>query len=108
MGGLAADVMGMAQGENLRRDVRYRIGRWLGTTMPSGIFGVLLLGSVGFPLATWLEWLRGGLDEPLGVEIAMLLAWLLCALLAYTWWFSARQGLAEPRGAADSPRRGRQ
>ena len=94
--------MAMAEGEDVRRDVRYRVGRWLGATMPSGIFGVLLLGSFGFPLATWLEWLRGGRDEPLGVEVAMLLAWLLCALLAYAWWFSARLGTAESGGRASA------
>ena len=90
--------MAMAEGEDVRRDVRYRVGRWLGATLPSGIFGVLLLGSFGFPLATWLEWLQGGPGEPLGVEVAMLLAWLLCALLAYAWWFSARLGTAESGG----------
>lgn len=95
--------MGMAQGEDVRRDVRYRIGRWLGSTLPSGIFVVLLLGSVGFPLATWLEWLQGSLDEPLGIEVAMYAAWALCALLTYAWWFSAR--LASPEsGASDSLR----
>ena len=94
--------MGMAQGENVRRDVRYRIGRWLGSTTPRGIFGVLLLASVGFPIATWLEWLQGSLGEPLGVEIFMFLAWLLCAALAYAWWFFARLGATEP-DRADPP-----
>ena len=95
--------MGMAQGEDGRRDVRYRVGRWLGSTTPRGIFGVLLLASVGFPIATWLEWLQGSLGEPLGVEIFMFLAWLLSAALAYAWWFFARLGATEP-DRRDPPR----
>ena len=101
---VAADVITMAREENVHLDVRYRVGRWLGETMPSGLFAVLLLGSVGVPLATWLEWLGGGLGEPLGVELIMALAWLACTSLAYAWWFSARQGPAE---TTDSARRGR-
>ena len=85
----------MAQGEDVRRDVRYRVGRWLGSTTPRGIFVVLLLATVGFPLATWLEWLQGSLGEPLGVEILMLIAWLLCGALAYAWWFFARLAAKE-------------
>ena len=95
----------MARGEEVRHDVRYRLGRWLGETMPSGVFVVLLLASIGLPLATWLEWLGGGLGEPLGVEVALALAWLACVSLAYVWWFSARQASAET-GGSDSPRRG--
>ena len=94
----------MAREENVRYDVRYRVGAWLGSRMPPGIFGVLLLASLGVPLATWLELARGGLEEPLGVELVMLLAWLLCALLAYSWWFYARQDAAGS-GEGDSPRR---
>lgn len=85
----------MTQGEDVRRDVRYRVGRWLGSTTPRGIFVVLLLATVGFPLATWLEWLQGSLGEPLGVEILMLIAWLLCGALAYAWWFFARLAATE-------------
>jgi hypothetical protein len=99
--------MGMAGGASGGQDVRYRVGRWLGSSTPRGIFAVLLLGSVGFPLATWLEWARGGLDEPLGIEIGLLLTWLLCVLLAYAWWFFARQSALEA-GGDDPPRRSRQ
>ena len=73
--------------------------------MPSGIFAVLLLASVGFPLAAWFEWLGGGPGEPLGVEVVMALAWLACVSLAYAWWFSGRQAPAQNSGS-DSPRRG--
>ena len=107
-GSATADSTTMARDESAHRpDVRCRLGRWLGETMPSGIFAVLLLASVGFPLAAWLEWLRGGLGEPLGVEVVMALAWLSCVSLAYAWWFSGRQAPAETSGS-DSPRRGRQ
>jgi hypothetical protein len=100
--------MGMAGGARGRQDVRYRVGRWLGSSTPRGIFAVLLLGSVGFPLATWLEWARGGLDEPLGIEIALPLVWLVCVLLAYAWWFFARESALEASGEDDPVRRGRQ
>ena len=96
----------MAQEESVRHDVRYRVGRWLGETMPSGIFAVLLLASIGFPLATWFEWLGGGLGEPLGVEVAMALSWLACVSLVYAWWFSGRQAATETR-ANDTPGRAR-
>jgi hypothetical protein len=85
----------MAREENVHPDVRYRVGSWLGERLPSALFAVLLLASVGFPLATWLEWLRGGLGEPLGVELVMAVAWLASASLAYAWWFSARHDSAE-------------
>jgi len=88
------------RGEELRRDARYRVGRWLGRRWPTDLFGVLLLASVGFPVATWLEWLRGGLGEPLGIEVAMLCAWAGSSLLAYAWWFFARQERAELGGIA--------
>jgi hypothetical protein len=97
----------MAREESVQRDVRYRLGRWLGETLPSAMFAVLLLASLGFPVATWVEWLRGGLGEPLGVEVVMALGWIACASLAYAWWFSTRQGVADAR-ASDPPRRGRQ
>jgi hypothetical protein len=104
-GSATADSTTMARDESAHRpDVRYRLGRWLGETMPSGIFAVLLLASVGFPLAAWFEWLGGGPGEPLGVEVVMALAWLACVSLAYAWWFSGRQPPAEPSGS-DSPRR---
>lgn len=98
------DLMPMARENDLAPDVRYRVGRWLGETMPSGIFAVLLLASIGFPLATWLEWLGGGLGEALGVEVVLALAWLASVSLAYAWWFSGRQASAEP-GTSDSPGR---
>jgi hypothetical protein len=106
-GGATTDSITMAQEESVRHDVRYRVGRWLGETMPSGIFAVLLLASVGFPLAAWFEWLGGGLGEPLGVEVVMALAWLGSVSLAYAWWFSGRHASAEAR-RSDSPRRARQ
>jgi len=86
-----------ARSEALRCDARYRVGRWLGRRSPPDLFGVLLLASVGFPVATWLEWLRGGFGEPLGIEVAMAFAWLGSTLLAYTWWFFARADRAESR-----------
>lgn len=88
-----------SRGEELRRDARYRVGRWLGRRWPTDLFGVLLLASVGFPVATWLEWLRGGLGEPLGIEVAMVCVWLGCTLLVYAWWFFARADRAESRRA---------
>jgi hypothetical protein len=102
-----ADPTVMARAENVHPDVRYRVGCWLGEKMPSGLFAVLLLASVGFPLATWLEWFRGGLGEPLGVELVMAVAWLASASLTYAWWYSARHDRAETQKAASS-RRGRQ
>ena len=94
----------MAREESAYRpDVRYRLGRWLGETMPSGIFAVLLLASVGFPLAAWFEWL-GRPNEPLGVEVVMALAWLACVSLAYAWWFSGRRALRRTAGATRPPR----
>jgi hypothetical protein len=92
---VAADVITMPREDNVHPDVRYRVGCWLGEKMPSGLFAVLLLASVGFPLTTWLEWLQGGLGEPLGVELVMAVAWLASASLAYAWWFSARHDSAE-------------
>jgi hypothetical protein len=102
-----ADVVTMARERNVCADVRCRVGRWLGETMPSGLFAVLLLVSLGFPLATGLEWLSGGLGEPLGIEVLMALAWLGCSSLAYAWWFSARHDPAGT-GESDSPRLRRQ
>jgi hypothetical protein len=82
--------------EEVRRDTRYRVGRWLSR---DGYLFIALsfIAAIALPVGACVDWLQGH-DEPrLEAKLVGLIVWLLSVLVLYVWWFFARQDRAEKR-----------
>jgi hypothetical protein len=84
--------------EQVRRDFRYRTGRWFfGRRGQYQMGTVLVCAAVALPLGIVLTALEGG-EMPRGKELLAFVAMLAAGLfVVYTWWFYSRQDRSELR-----------
>jgi hypothetical protein len=82
--------------EEVRRDPRYRVGRWLGG---DGYRFVALsfITAIALPVAVCVDWLQGHDEPDLRAQLVGLILWLLSVLVLYVWSFFARQDRSEKR-----------
>lgn len=79
--------------EATRRDVRYRVGRWIDRRTYNEATALALFVLVGIPLAFVLE----GELAPARQLLALTILWLLSLLVLYMFWFFKKQEISENR-----------